>query len=125
MAYLIRTKNKKKSPLTKYMGAFMPLRIFTSFTIYCLAHDLNKSTLMEQVFTEWLDTNYTTKEEKNCYIAIANQMHKRYEELRLSRRSLTYSMFCEDLCKELSVKGLYYTIIQNIIKELDVIHFQH
>lgn len=125
MAYLIRTKNKTlQSPLTKYMGAFMPLRIFTSMTIYCLANGISKSTVMEQIFTNWLSDNFTTEMETICYKAIAARLHERYEELRLTRRSLAYSMFCDDSRKELSIKGLHYANIQNVIKELDTIHFQ-
>lgn len=123
MPYLIRTKNKKKAPLTKYMGAFMPLRIFTSLTVYCLANKVSKTSVMETIFNEWLTHNFTPELEIVYCKTIAAQMQTRYEELMATRRSLTYSIFCEDLKKELETAGLYYTKIQGIMKELDAIHF--
>ena len=124
MAYLIRTKNNPKAPLTKYMGAFMPLRIFTSLAIYCLANGVTKSAVMETIFREWIAKNFTLDIEADCYKQIAVKMHVRYEELSFSRRSLTYSIFCEDLTKEFELKGLYHGNIKCIITELDNIHFK-
>jgi hypothetical protein len=106
------------------VGAYLPLRISTTITIFSLAHELNKTNLMEQIFLEWIDRNYTQEVEMDCFQKIAEAMHGRYEELRQGIRSLTYSMFCEDLKKELLLKGLNYTHIQAIQKEFDRIHFQ-
>jgi len=124
MGNLIRTRNKSQAPLTKYMGAFMPLRIFTSIVLYGLAKGINKTTVMEQIFNVWLAETFNAELEKECIKQIANNLNVRYEELRLSHRSLTYSMFCEDVKKEFEIKGLYFTSIKSILNELDIIHFK-
>jgi len=124
MGNLIRTRNKSQAPLTKYMGAFMPLRIFTALAIYCLANTVSKTALLETIINDWMKLNFTQSVEKEYYKKIAEKMNNRYEELKITQRSLTYSIFCEDLTKEFEGKGLYYGNIQSIIKEIDKLHFK-
>lgn len=121
---LTRTRNiPRGSKLTKYMGAYMPLRIFNSISIFCLANGVHKTHLMEEIFSKWMKESFKPNDVENYYKVIATQMHNRYEELKLTRRSLTYSMFIENLKTELSQKSFNYGDIQNIIKEFDTIHF--
>lgn len=123
MTQFTRTKyNKRDSPLTKYIGAFMPLRIFNSLSIYCLANGVTKSLVMEQAFSEWFEKNSPLDGGAN-FVKIAKNIHNRYLDLKLSKRSLTYSIFVEDAKKELELKGIPYTSIQAIFKEFDIIHF--
>jgi hypothetical protein len=101
----------------------MPLRIFNSLSIYCLANGVTKSLIMEQAFAEWFSKHLQPSAENECFVKIAENIHNRYLDLKLSKRSLTYSIFVEDMKKELELKAMPYTSIQAIFKEFDIIHF--
>lgn len=126
MAYLIRTKNKKvQDPVTKFVGVYIPLRIHSCLTLYSMANNLNKSTLMEMTFQYWLDNNFTPEVEEKCYLDFARIMYTKYLDLQVTRRSLSYTLFMNEMKKELEYKGLTIPVIKGILDGIDKEHLSH
>ena len=123
MAYLIRTKNKKvQDPVTKFVGAYIPLRIHSCLTLYSMANNLNKSTLMETAFNYWLENKFTPPVEEKSYLDFAHMMYSKYLDLQITRRSLSYTLFMNEMKKELEYKGLTIPVIKRILDSIDKEH---
>jgi len=126
MAYLIRTKNKKvQDPVTKFVGVHLPLRIHSCITLYSMANNINKSTLMEDIFSCWIDRSYTTEVEEKCYLDFSKMMFSKYLNLQVTRKSLPYSFFIQEVKKELEYKGLTIPVIKKILDYIDKEHEAH
>lgn len=121
MAYLIRTKNKKvNDPVTKFVGVHLPLRIHSCITLYSMANNMNKSTLMENIFNCWIDQVYTAEVEEKCYVDFSKMMFSKYLNLHDTRnKSLPYSFFIQEVKKELEYKGLTIPVIKKILDYID------
>ena len=123
MAYLIRTKNKKvQNPVTKFVGVYIPLRIHSCLTIYSMANNISKSTLMEMTFQYWMDHIYTPEVEEQNYQVFSRMMYSKYLDLQVTRRSLTYTFFINEIKKELEYKGLTIPEIKKILDGIDKEH---
>lgn len=125
-AYLIRTKNKKvQNPITKFVGVYIPLRIHSCLTLYSLANNLNKSTLMEMAFLFWMEHNYTLEVEEKSYLDFSKMMYSKFLELQITRKPLPYSVFMNEVKKELEYKSLTTTDIKKILDCIDKEHAEH
>lgn len=123
MAYLIRTKNKKvQNPVTKFVGVYIPLRIHSCLTLYSMANNISKSTLMERTFQYWMDHIYTPEVEEQNYQTFSRMMYSKYLDLQVTRRSLTYTFFINEVKKELEYKGLTIPEIKKILDGIDKEH---
>lgn len=122
--YLIRTKNKKvNDPVTKFVGVHLPLRIHSCITLYSLATNTNKSTLMESIFIRWIAQIYTAEVEEKCYVDFSKIMFSKYLDLKVTRdKSLPYTFFINEVKKELEYKGLTIPVIKKILEYIDAEH---
>lgn len=126
MAYLIRTKNKKvQAPVTKFVGVYIPLRIHSCLTLYSMANNISKSTLMEMTFQYWMEHIYTPEVEENCYLLFSRMMYDKYLALQVTRRSLSYPLFMHEVQRELEYKGLTIPVIKGILDGIDKEHLLH
>ncbi|MFA5934974.1 MAG: hypothetical protein WC827_03765 [Candidatus Paceibacterota bacterium] len=126
MAYLIRTKNKKvQDPCTKFVGAYIPLRIHSCISLFSMATTISKSALIENVFNFWMEHNYTSEVEEKSYQDFSKIMYSKYLDLQVTRRALNYSFFLNEIKKELEYKGLTIPVIKKILDYIDKEHLKN
>jgi hypothetical protein len=80
---------------------------------------------MENAFNFWLEYNYTSEVEEKCYCDFAKMMYGRYLDLLITRRSLSYTLFMNEMKKELEYKGLTIPVIKKILDSIDKEHLLH
>jgi len=113
----------KTDPMIKQIGAYVPLSVFSSITLYTLAKNWNKSSLISTILAKWMRENFTPKDENECIQIVAKNIHDYYGELKINRKStMSYEQFITLSIKELEIKGLTMTVIKAILIEIDILH---
>lgn len=120
MTFLSTSKTKSSDPLTKYVGAYLPVSITSRLDIYRIANDINRTKLFEAILKEWLDTNFDATVENQCIETIVERIYAQFVELKTIKRSLTYQSFISTLITEMEYKGLTTPMIKRILTQLDI-----
>ena len=123
MAYLIRTKYKKvQDPLKKFVGVYIPLRTHSCLSLYSMVNNMSKSAVMEEAFLHWKNSYFTPEVEEASYLQFSKMMYSKFLALQLTRRSLSYPIFINEMKKELEYKGLIIPEIKRILEGIDKEH---
>jgi hypothetical protein len=114
----------KTDPMIKHIGAYVPLCVFSNITIYTLAKNWNKSSMISSILEKWMLEHFTPKAEAECIQIIVNTIYGSFLELNSTYKStMTYSQFISiKVIKELEFKGLTKSAIKEILNGLDKFH---
>lgn len=122
---IISSRNSATDPLSKFVGVFLPLQLSTSITIYGLVHNINKTKLIKKILLEWIEKNYSKKDEENYLSIISESLYQQYLEIQTTTHCMSYRQFTNTLLEELKNKGLPIPIIEILFKKLDILHIEH
>lgn len=115
----------KSDPMIKQIGAYVPLSVFSNITIYTLAKNWNKSSMISSILEQWLVDHYDCTIEKECIKIVAKNIYDYYGQLKVNRKStMSYEYFIQMSIKELEQKSLTAYTIKAILKEIDILHEQ-
>ena len=113
----------KTDPMIKQIGAYIPLSVFSNITIYTLAKNWNKSSLVATAVSIWMKEHFTPECEKECINIVAKNIYDYYGELNINRKStMSYEQFIQISIKELEHKSLTACDIKAILKQIDILH---
>lgn len=108
---------KPDNKTMKFLGVFLPQRDFVFLTIYSLAKGCNKSQLVRQVITDWVQTH----QDKNLLDAIVDRVKAQWVKHSAGQDSsdvTIYKEFKQDVKTTLTDRGLEASDIEYIMNAL-------
>ena len=115
---VLRKKSKRDIAGFKYVGAYCPPRLFNYITLYSLAKQIPKATIMLKLLGDWMGQQVLLEPEDDLVTGIVQRAEIQWKVTKATTPDTTYTGFKDALKDELIDKGLRETYIRKIMAEL-------
>lgn len=115
-------KSIKKREGFKLVGASLPSRVHCYISLYALAKDISRSSIIKQVLLGWIDTSpikLVREEERTLTRLVAEKIQLQWHIEKSKSGALSLEEFNENLREELLRKGIQSNYVRNIISEFN------
>lgn len=107
---------KKEENDAHLVGMYVPKRLASYLSLYCLAKSQTKTSVLKPLLTEWIEEN---QEKIPIDVLVREIAHKAYNVWKAQIRPSNFNTFKNQVKRELIAKGLtgYSDRILNIITD--------
>lgn len=117
MPLLLGKRNTDKNGY-KLVGAYLPSRIHSYLTLYCIAKNTSRTTIMREMLEAWVCREKKNYTEDALFYEIAQKINYSWKVEKASGRKPDYKEFLKGITDELLNKGLDEKTIQKIFTEV-------
>lgn len=102
----------------KMLGAYLPNWIHVYISLYALAKRKTKTEVLKEIIESWIRERKPIDTEEELLRSIITYLNADWEVTKVVTPEISYSTYCDNLKRELEIKGLQKTQIDNIINKL-------
>lgn len=112
-------KAKSKREACKFVGAFLPLPIYSYMVLYTLAQRISKSILQRKLMEDWAKKTKTEVPDQDLIRNIVLQICKRWKEEKTLNPNMDKPLYKTNLKRELFSKGLQTKYVDEILNAFE------
>ena len=103
---------------SKLVGVYMPLQVSSYLSLYALANEGTKSTVVRALIEKWYRSTKSSNPEKELIEKVTKQILALWRIRKLAQPWETFVDFQAEVIKELEKKGIIPEYIEQIILKL-------